>query len=147
MICLNHKMVYMKWIFFIVLILLGGSIFYLNKDGKQTKIENKKIEFEILDESVLSNDTFKDWINNNKKGNYIKEDDDCMYVMISYGETKKQGIGICLEEVKGSTNNTEIVYSIIESNTSESIGEEYTPKMVLKLNKTKGKIKFTEIKS
>lgn len=110
-------------------------------------VSDTPVEFEVLDESVLTRDIFKEWVsaNANKKGEYTKEDGDYVYAMISYGETTKPGVGICIEEVKGS-KNVEVVYSIIESN-DERQTEKYTPKMILKLPNTNGKVVFKQVQS
>lgn len=111
------------------------------------KIENVPATFEVLDESVLSREVFKEWVekNSQNKGTYTKEDGDVVYAMISYGKTTKPGIGICVEEVKG-TKNIEIVYSIIDNNDEREV-EENTPKMILKLENKGGKISFKEIEA
>lgn len=110
-------------------------------------VSDTPVKFEVLDESVLTRDIFKEWVssNANKKGEYTKEDGEYVYAMISYGETTKPGVGICIEEVKGS-KNVEVVYSIIESN-NERQTEKYIPKMILKLPNTNGKVVFKQIQS
>lgn len=135
-----------KALLFIVIgiILCIGGVLYNNM---KPTVSDTPVTFEVLDESVLTRDVFKDWVSSNssKKGEYTKEDGEFVYAMISYGETTKPGVGICIEEIKGS-RNIEIVYSIIESN-DERETEKYTPKMILKLLKTNGKITFKQIES
>lgn len=132
-------------IFLLTAVALCLGAFFVNNTN--TKVSDTPVAFEVLDESVLTRDVFKDWVstNSSKKGEYTKEDGDYVYAMISYGETTKPGVGICIEEVKGS-RNVEIVYSIIESN-DERETEKYTPKMILKLSKTDGKITFKQIEA
>lgn len=139
----KFKMNGRKWgtLLSVILLCVGGI--FLAKNNTVT--DNTPVQFEVLDESVLTRDVFKEWLetNANKKGTYLKEDGDVVYAMISYGKTTKPGIGICVEKINGS-RNTEIVYSIIDSNDEREV-EEYTPKMILKLPKNSGKITFKEI--
>ena len=87
-----------KWAVLLIFILLcvGGLFLAKNNSVK----ENTPVQFEVLDESVLTRDVFKEWLEENadKKGTYTKEDGDVIYAMISYGKTTKPGIGICIEE-------------------------------------------------
>lgn len=128
-----------------IIICVGAVV--SQKFVNNTVSEKPPLEFEVLDESVLTRDIFKEWVETNsiKKGEYTKEDGDFVYAMISYGQTTKPGVGICIEEVNDK-RNIEVVYSIIESSDERQV-EKYIPKMILKLPNTSGKIIFKQIQS
>ena len=101
--------------------------------GISQNVENAT--FEILDESLLSEDSLATWMSENskKEGVYSLVKDDHTYIMISYGETDKSNINICLEEITAGTK-TKLKYSIINENNYSETVEKYTPKMILKIN-------------
>lgn len=117
---------------FIIIIIIGSFLVYKNKQSGVTDTEIK-YEYSILDESVLSQDEMKSWVEENSKvkGFYETKDDEYSYVLISYGETTKSQIGICLENIKSEKGNkVSVEYSIIDNNGQET--EKYIPKMILR---------------
>ena len=126
-----------KLIVVLIGVLLAGCLIFVGTKANNTNKTEEVTDatFEVLDESLLSEDTLKTWLEENSKeeGVYWTVKDDYTYVMITYGETDKSNINICLEEIKPGTN-TDLKYSIInEYNHSETV-EKYTPKMILKIN-------------
>lgn len=107
-----------------------------------------KYEYSILDESVLSQDDMKSWVEENSKvkGFYETKDDEYSYVLISYGETTTSQIGICLENIKSEKDNKVLVeYSIIDNNGQET--EKYIPKMILRFENKDLDFSAKEIKN
>lgn len=135
-----------------ILLLAGiliSSIYFINNNKEINKMNEIDYEYGILDESVLNTDILKKWVEENSlsKGFYTTSDSEYTYVLISYGETDKPGIGICLEDVKSVKNNSvKIEYSIISNNQNEEDKvENYTPKMILRFDNKDLKVTSEEV--
>lgn len=126
-------------------VLLAVSLIFINV-SKMEEVEN--VTFEVLDESLLNENSLKTWMDKNSKeeGVYWTKKGDSTYVMITYGETDKSNINICLEEIQPG-KKTKLNYSIInEHNYSETV-EKYVPKMILKINTSIKSIEWGKIEN
>ena len=133
-----HISIFLFAITFVALVLVSFH-FFGKKDIKT------EVSYEILDENVITIDMTKRWFDENKgiKGEYITTDNEYTYVLITYGETTKPNISMCLEEVF-SKEDINVKYSVI-SNESENEVDKYIPKILLRFKGTDFNIKCSEV--
>ncbi|HCL4479958.1 TPA: protease complex subunit PrcB family protein [Clostridium botulinum] len=122
----------------LTIVLLGIIGFGINAYIQKSNVETaklKNIKYEILDQSVLSENKLKTWIGKNKKspGIYQTSNNKYTFVLISGGEKDTTGYGIALNGVEGTKENVKIKYQIIASdNPSLNKREKSYPLMVLR---------------
>lgn len=125
----------------LVILLLGaiGSGFYsYQKKLNAVTTELNDIKYEILDESVLSEELLKKWIEENKKtaGVYQTSNDKYTFILISGGEKDTTGYGIALNGVEGTKKEIKIKYQVITPDNADlSTKEKSHPSMVLRYEK------------
>lgn len=122
--------------------LYGYKQYNQKQEDKLAKAQD--IKYEVLDESVLSTDVLKEWVDENKKaeGVYSNSDDEYTYILIAGGKKDTTGYGISLEKLNGDMKNIGVQYKVISPENPNIIeNEESYPNMVIRLPKDTRNIK------
>ena len=129
-----------------ILVIIGvcTAITYIKSNNNGNNNNDDTVQYQILDESVLSKSELKDWVDENAKikGTYTTSDNEHTYILISAGEVQAPGVGIALDKVNKGWN-LEVEYSIIDG--GEGKVEKYIPKMLIEVPKTDKSIKLKEV--